>query len=345
MNMLSMMRMVADSTFVLDQQTRHDTKIDEALDIVSDILESGQEKVVIFSQWERMQRIMAGELRKRGIDHRFLHGGVPSAKRGKLIEDFLTQPGCRVFLSTDAGGTGLNLQAASVVINFDLPWNPAVLEQRIARVYRLGQSRQVQVINMVSVGTIEENMLGTIAFKTGLFEGVLDGGDDAIVLSDRKFDRIARLVEDEVLGHDSKPAGTADDKLQDDILDDYEDFFADDDRDEYEYFYDDDVYYDNDDDDLEEAEEEPAPLPAATPQPEKTESPAGAEEIIAKGTEFLSGLAELLATPETRKKLVDSLVREDPATGHTTINIPVPDKQTVSHILDHLSTLLPTPNK
>jgi SNF2 family DNA or RNA helicase len=76
-----------------------------------------------------------------------------------------------VFLSTDAGGTGLNLQTADTVVNLELPWNPAVLEQRIARVHRMGQSRPVRVINFVTRGTIEEKVLRTVEAKQGLFAG------------------------------------------------------------------------------------------------------------------------------------------------------------------------------
>ena len=96
--------------------------------------------------------------------------------------------------STDAGSTGLNLQAASTIINLDLPWNPAVLEQRIARIYRIGQQRNIQVINLVAAHTIEESMIGKLKFKTSLFEGVLDGVDDAVFASDDKFAKIMDLV-------------------------------------------------------------------------------------------------------------------------------------------------------
>jgi superfamily II DNA/RNA helicase len=111
------------------------------------------------------------------------HGGVPSGQRGALVDRFHNDPACRVFLSTDAGGVGLNLQhAASVVVNMDLPWNPAVLEQRIGRVHRLGQTRGVQVVNFVAEGTIEEGMLSVLAFKKSLFAGVLDGGAREVFL-------------------------------------------------------------------------------------------------------------------------------------------------------------------
>jgi SNF2 family DNA or RNA helicase len=83
------------------------------------------------------------------------HGGVAGEKRKALLDRFREDTGCRAFLSTDAGGVGLNLQHASVVVNVDLPWNPAILEQRIGRVHRLGQTRPVQVVNLVSKGTIE----------------------------------------------------------------------------------------------------------------------------------------------------------------------------------------------
>ena len=184
------MRMLCDSTYILDQKTRFDTKVTEVINIVRNVIESGDEKLVVFSQWERMTRLVAKELEKEGIGFEYLHGGIPSIRRKDLVNNFMDEPHCRVFLSTDAGSTGLNLQAASVVVNIDLPWNPAVLEQRIARVYRLGQKRNIQVINLVSAGTFEEDMLGKLKFKSSLFEGVLDGGEDTIFAQQGKFDEM-----------------------------------------------------------------------------------------------------------------------------------------------------------
>jgi len=93
---------------------------------------------------------------------------------GAEIQLFKSDPGCRIFLSTDSGSTGLNLQNASVVINCDLPWNPARLEQRIARAWRKHQARAVTVIHLVSEHTIEHKMLGTLSSKQALADGVLD---------------------------------------------------------------------------------------------------------------------------------------------------------------------------
>jgi SNF2 family DNA or RNA helicase len=107
----------------------------------------------------------------------------------------LMDPSCRVFLSTDAGGTGLNLQHASVVINVDLPLNPAVLEQRIGRVHRLGQNRTVRVVNFVTQGSIEEGMLSVLKFKKSLFTGVLDSGEKEVFLGGSRLNRFMEQVE------------------------------------------------------------------------------------------------------------------------------------------------------
>src|SRR5260370_7835266 len=83
-------------------------------------------------------------LEKRGLSFVRLDGSVPQKLRQGLVHEFQSNPGCRLFLTTNAGSTGLNLQAANTVINVDLPWNPAVLEQRIARAYRLGPEQPLQ---------------------------------------------------------------------------------------------------------------------------------------------------------------------------------------------------------
>jgi hypothetical protein len=100
-----------------------------------------------------------------------------------------------VFLSTDAGSTGLNLQHASTLVNMDLPWNPAVLEQRIGRVHRIGQARPVRVIYFVAKGAIEEGMLSVLAFKRSLSAGILDGGNGEISLGGSRLNRFMREVE------------------------------------------------------------------------------------------------------------------------------------------------------
>jgi SNF2 family DNA or RNA helicase len=192
---LQNMRMACYSSYLLDGTTDHGTKADELITVLDELFERPEIKAVVFSQWVRMLELLARRLKKRGWSHVFFHGGVESAKRKELVDRFRDDPSCRVFLSTDAGGVGLNLQHASVVVNVDLPWNPAVLEQRIGRVYRLGQTRPVQVVSFVAKGTIEEGMLGLLGFKRSLFGGVLDGGERDVFLGGGRLKRFIESVE------------------------------------------------------------------------------------------------------------------------------------------------------
>src|SRR5204863_9533376 len=130
-----------------------------------------EHKLVVFSQWETMAMEAAKVLDGLGVGYVLLHGGLPGKERKAVLERFQTDPACKVFLSTDAGGTGLNLQTADTVVNLELPWNPAVLAQRIARVHRMGQNRPVRVINFVTRGTIEEKVLRTVQAKRARFAG------------------------------------------------------------------------------------------------------------------------------------------------------------------------------
>ncbi|HEX4031565.1 MAG TPA: DEAD/DEAH box helicase [Terracidiphilus sp.] len=174
------MRMLCNSTFLFDKQTHHSPKLQEFREIMTDVVLEEDRKAVVFSEFERMTRLAGEELRKLGIGFVSLHGGVPSRQRGALMEKFRNDPACKVFLSTDAGGVGLNLQAASVVVNFEPPWNPARLEQRIGRVHRLGQSRPVHVIHMLTEKSIEERVWETLALKKSLFAGVFDSPTDEV---------------------------------------------------------------------------------------------------------------------------------------------------------------------
>jgi superfamily II DNA or RNA helicase len=147
-------------------------KLAELEHILADEVAHNGHKAVVFSQWAGMLALTQPLIKRVGLGYVTLTGAVPSAKRGALIERFFDDPKCKVFFSTDAGGVGLNLQAASLVVNLDLPWNPAVLEQRIGRAHRHGQPRTVNVINLIAHGTIEERMLETLAAKRNVFAGV-----------------------------------------------------------------------------------------------------------------------------------------------------------------------------
>jgi superfamily II DNA or RNA helicase len=192
---LQNMRMSCNSTYLLDQETDHGVKADELAALFDDLFAEPNAKAVVFSQWTRTHDIVIRRLEVRGLGYVSFHGGVPSDKRPALVERFRDDPACRVFLSTDAGGTGLNLQHAATVVNMDLPWNPAVLEQRIARIHRIGQAQPVRVINFVAKGTIEEGMLSVLAFKRSLSAGILDGGSGEISLGGSRLNRFMKEVE------------------------------------------------------------------------------------------------------------------------------------------------------
>jgi len=192
---LQNMRMSCDSSYLLDQKSEHGLKADEFLTIAAEMLETPDARMVVFSQWVRMLELVAARLRRKRLGHVLFHGRVPGPKRKNLIKQFREDPDCRLFLSTDAGGVGLNLQHANAVVNLDLPWNPAVLEQRIGRVHRLGQCRPVQVVNLIAENTIEHGMLDVLAFKKGLFSGVLDGGSNDVFLGGTRLKRFLESVE------------------------------------------------------------------------------------------------------------------------------------------------------
>ncbi len=192
---LQNMRMSCNSTYLLDQETDHGVKADELAAVLDDLLAEPKAKAVVFSQWTRTHDIIIRRLEARGVGYVSFHGGVPSDKRPALVERFRDDPACRVFLSTDAGSTGLNLQHASTLVNMDLPWNPAVLEQRIARIHRIGQARPVRVINFIAKGTIEEGMLSVLAFKRSLSAGILDGGSGEISFGGSRLNRFMKEVE------------------------------------------------------------------------------------------------------------------------------------------------------
>jgi len=161
--------MSCNSTYLLDGKTDHGAKVDELVTLLDEVFERPEAKAVVFSQWVATHELIIRRLKKRGWGYALFHGGVPSEQRGGLVDRFHADPACRV---------GLNLQhAAAIIINMGLPWNPAIIEQRIGRVHRLGQSKSVQVVNFVAEGTIEEKMLSILAFKKSLFAGVLDGGE------------------------------------------------------------------------------------------------------------------------------------------------------------------------
>lgn len=194
---LLLCRMAANSTFLVDKQRPgYSSKLQEIDSLLESLKAENDRKIVMFSEWTTMLNLIEPILHKHDLDYVRLDGSVPQKKRLGLINQFQKDPGCKVFISTNAGSTGLNLQAANTVINVDLPWNPAVLEQRIGRAHRMGQKRPVQIFLMVTTETLEESLLGTLSAKQALFLAALDpdSEDESIDLASG-MDELKRRLE------------------------------------------------------------------------------------------------------------------------------------------------------
>ncbi|MBF0553582.1 MAG: DEAD/DEAH box helicase [Nitrospirae bacterium] len=181
------MRMVCDSTYLIDRKTNISPKLTEMERILTELVLENKRKVVLFSEWTTMTYLIGKMLSDMGIPFVEFTGKVPVNKRRFLIDEFNDNRNCKVFLSTDAGSVGLNLQSADCVLNFELPWNPSRLNQRIGRVMRIGQkSKCVNVINLISKQSIEEKVFAAITLKQEVFDGVFDGSTAHVEFSREK---------------------------------------------------------------------------------------------------------------------------------------------------------------
>lgn len=176
---LLLCRMSADGTFLVDkEQPGFSSKLDRLGELLAELGEHPERKIVLFSEWKGMLDRIGEILDRLDMGYVRLDGSVSQKKRPALVKRFQEDADCRVIMMTNAGSTGLNLQSADTVINVDLPWNPAVLEQRIGRAYRMGQKRPVQIYNLVTEDTLEERLLDTLAAKQDLASASLDIGSE-----------------------------------------------------------------------------------------------------------------------------------------------------------------------
>ena len=129
------------------------------------------EKVLLFTHFRPTLELLAGRLEALGVDLVTYHGGLTAAEKESAISRFEHET--QVLLSTEAAGEGRNLQFCRVMVNFDLPWNPLRIEQRIGRIHRIGQTRPVEIYNLVATGTVEDYMLDILDRKVNMFELVI----------------------------------------------------------------------------------------------------------------------------------------------------------------------------
>jgi hypothetical protein len=170
--------------------------------LVEQVVVGQRRKAVVFSQWRNMVRLGEWAVRDlltaAGLRAVFFTGAESAKLRERAIIELHDDPAAAVMFLTDAGGVGLNLQrAASCCVNLELPWNPAVLEQRIGRIYRLGQTLPIDVYNLVSEDCIESRIATLVERKRAVFSGLFDGVSDEVVFAGQSsfLDGIKHLVE------------------------------------------------------------------------------------------------------------------------------------------------------
>jgi hypothetical protein len=255
-----------------------------------------------------MTHLAGEELKKLGIGFVSLHGGVPSRNRGALIERFRSEVECRVFLSTDAGGVGLNLQSASAVINFEPPWNPARLEQRIGRVHRLGQAHPVHVVHLLTKGSIEERVWETLKLKKSLFSGVFDSPTTEVSFAALGRKSVLQAVNDIVANQPERPKPVIDHipaKAAATV-----------------------------------PPSQPGPPPVgAVPAAQPAAFEQAAAGLIETGVRFLESLAALAHSAPDGEGLA-SLLTRDPRTNRPALSIPLPQSVDGSRLMNAISALV-----
>lgn len=212
---LQQARMACNAAGLVDKETQGSPKLEELGRLLEDLCLQSDHKVVVFSQWALMTEMVATVVRTLGLGSVRLYGGIPTHKRGELIEQFNNNVSVQVFISTDAGGTGLNLQSATALINLDMPWNPAVLDQRIARIHRLGQKQKVQIFLMLAENSYEQRVASLVKNKRDLFDNVIspDAIEDVVGVSKKMLqtliDDLAMAEPESIKETAEQPASSA----------------------------------------------------------------------------------------------------------------------------------------
>ena len=164
---------------VLDDYIGSSGKMDMLLDVLPGAIEAGR-RVLLFSQFTSMLKILRRRLEDEGFETMYLDGETPSSKRLEMTEQFNGGQGQIFLISLKAGGTGLNLTGADMVIHYDPWWNPAAEDQATDRAHRIGQTRKVEVIRLVTHGSIEEQVVALGQRKKALFDQLVTPGEQLV---------------------------------------------------------------------------------------------------------------------------------------------------------------------
>lgn len=181
--LLTLLKQICDHPALIGDRCDYENYASGKWDLFKELLAealAGGQKVVVYSQFVGMVDIIADYLSKIDLEHAVLTG--QSRRRGEIIRRFNEDPACRVFIgSLKAGGTGIDLTAASVVIHYDRWWNAAREDQATDRVHRIGQNRGVQVFKLVTRGTLEEKVAAIIDRKKSLMNRIVQEDDPGLL--------------------------------------------------------------------------------------------------------------------------------------------------------------------
>jgi SNF2 family DNA or RNA helicase len=318
MLLLCNMRMVCDSTYLIDDETNESPKLEELENILFEQLDikNSSRKIIIFSEWVKVHKLIGQMLRRNKIGFAELSGKVPVKSRGDLIRKFENSPECKVFLSTEAGGAGLNLQVADTLINFELPWNPAKKNQRIGRIDRLGQkSNKLTIYNLITRDSIEQRIAAGLLVKQNLFEGVLDSGSqtDYVDFSSKGRSQFIDQLEDFL--NRAKSEASSDDISQDELeeIDEQEKGFAED----FEL-----TVFEEENTDKPQTDASELSVEQKTPADTIESKAVELEQVMTNGMQFLAGLFKMSTGKDLG--LENQKIKINKETGEVTMTFKLP---------------------
>ena len=181
-----------DPKIVLEDYTGESSKIETLLELIDEKINNGS-RILVFSQFTTVLKSIGAKLKNLAIEFSYIDGSVNINKRCDQIERFNNEEASVFLISTKAGGTGLNLTSADIVIHFDPWWNPAVEDQATDRAYRIGQTKAVEVIKLIAKDTIEEKIVNLQNRKRELISRIIKDDNNELVFKD-SFDDILELL-------------------------------------------------------------------------------------------------------------------------------------------------------
>ena len=170
-----------------------DAKFEQLIEIIEEVFKHGTKKLVVFALFRRTLKYLSIRLKKRGYNSLMIHGEVDD--RSDVLAKFKNNPDNQILLSSEVGSEGLDMQFCNSMVNYDLPWNPMVVEQRIGRIDRFGQkSPVVNIYNLIVAGSIQEDIYMRLLDRIGIFRGTI--GDMEAILDSPIAEGTNKTIQD-----------------------------------------------------------------------------------------------------------------------------------------------------